>query len=322
MITMDLTDEPEELPVPEPDTASKIEILSKVPKSPIATCKQDVTIKIEEPRVIDMLSGKVLDSNVGSSWIGVEGAEVELVNPTGRFNSTTSNTGEVLFTDVPCGIYSLFLSQDQLIFEILSDTTININHNNIDLNIFTKRKIQTIEMFRLGTQYLAAIGLAEGNGDDTYGHYWTKIFDTVDDYNNENARESYGWWPQADTIGAEGTRKSQITDTIKGVPGELNGISYGGASSRDPYHDKLRNYPNLEEVFQPYVGGGKGANHYKTVVANKAKYFEDDISDRWNWFGNNTGWHCKTFQRYLMRQASLWKRMSAHLWSRGWSVNT
>ena len=65
-------------------------------------------------------------------------------------------------------------------------------------------------------KWMVVKGKAEGDG---YGHWWFEI----------DGSESYGWWPD---------RKVGAWDTLRGVPGDLNGLEgdFGGTETTDPHH--------------------------------------------------------------------------------------
>lgn len=317
-----LAEGPEPSPVAESATES-------TPETSVATCTQSIRIYLKEPNVIDTRFGTVGDHNTGFRWVGVPGIQAEISGGGKTFSAESNGSGEVSFHDVPCGVYSLKLAQEEFSIAPFSNVVLAVNSSNKEFEILLKRQIKTIEIFRLGTQLLAAAGITEGVRDedgqvvDTYGHWWTKIYATEADTRNETPRESYGWWPVQGAIGAGGTTKRDaIYDTIGGVPGELNGVSYGGTATTDPYHGKSRDYSVLEDVFFPFVSNGRSAEWYKRTVAHKAASFSADVSTEWSWVTDSGGWHCKTFQKYLMRHARLWKRIGARVWSRGWSTGT
>lgn len=92
---------------------------------------------------------------------------------------------------------------------------------------------------------------------------------------------------------------------------------------RDPYHTQyLRDDPKLEEAFFPYVTNGKTAARYKSEIASKAAAYTANSGGIWSWRGDGGGYHCKTFQAYLMREVKLWKRLGVGIGSFGWSANT
>ena len=289
-----------------------------------ATCTADLKITIEEP----LATGVPGNRMQGFSWIGVDGVTVKLTKGADTFEVVTAGGGVASFSALECGLYAISLSQDEFRITNLGDGQVNVSStakNGGETERKIKRQLMTMEMFRLGTQLLAAAGLTQGNGtDDTYGHWWTKIYASEADAQVENASQSYGWWPAAGAIGAD---DGPLRDTITGVRGVLNGYdpgnpygSYGGTATTDPYHTKSRTYPNLDDVFFPFVTDGKTAAQYKSELAALAQAFSSDVSDRWAWRTDGGGWHCKSFQAYLMRNTSVWKRLGARNWSGGWSV--
>jgi hypothetical protein len=154
--------------------------------------------------------------------------------------------------------------------------------------------------------------------EDAYGHWWTEVDSS-----------SYGWWP-VDGVGG-------IIDTVKGVPGELNGTtSFGGTETRDPHHgDAGENVKELNVCLKkpfPYpvlrpkpgiewripgtlkYGTGKGTKCCELEndgalkpgalalvksCLNSAPGEFDKTHDTWRYPGRH---NCHSFQKWLLRQ--------------------
>ncbi len=121
-----------------------------------------------------------------------------------------------------------------------------------------------------------------------------------------------------------------MPDLLQEVQGALNGYLPGvggfpgGSPTTDPDQEKYfrDDVPPLDEVFFPYVTNGKPAAYYKDRLRSKAQGFSSTVSDKWSWRGDAGGWHCKTFQQYLMRESTVWKRLGIGVGAWGWSTNT
>jgi hypothetical protein len=284
-----------------------------------AVCQADITLTVLEPKV----SGTSSNSPSGLDWTGVTGVLVVLSGGGRNFSATTGSTGEVSFAAVPCGNYRVELTQRE--FKIASEgpnvIKVNSSKNGRDTEIKIQRQLLTVEMFRLPTHYWESVRLNTGKqanpdiNDDPYGHHWLKIYGSEAMARAENPSESYGWWP---TAGAG------FPDLLTGVPGELNGATnYGGSATRDPYHTKYkRGDASLEDVFFPFVTNGKTAAQYKADIKSKAQGFSGSVSNQWSWRSDGGGWHCKTFQTYIMRETRLWKRLGIGVGAFGWSTGT
>lgn len=118
---------------------------------------------------------------------------------------------------------------------------------------------------------------------DKYGHYWIEILDGP----NGNPIESYGWWPKYQ-VGLE--------ETLKGVPGELNGITtFQGTATRDPKHGK-----KADKEFHPVLTNDLSDEE----VLKKIHEFVQKYNGEWQWV---LGWgqNCQTFQKALMKEIGL-----------------
>lgn len=70
-------------------------------------------------------------------------------------------------------------------------------------------------------------------GDDKYGHWWVEL----------GPNEGYGWWP---------SKGVGLSETIFGVPGDLNGQStFGGTPTMDPLHGDRSKEVNIFKVILP-----------------------------------------------------------------------
>lgn len=287
-----------------------------------ASCHADVTIKVQEPYV-DGTSHNITD---GTSWTGVEGVMVRISDGRSSFDGQTNSTGTVSFNSVPCGSYQASFSQDQFDIINLSERSVTVSaakKSGREFEFEIKRQLLTVEMFRLATQYvtsiLSGIGVDKDLDQDPYGHHWVKIYADESAATRERPMESYGWWP----IGAATPER-----LWSGVPGSLNGVAspqrYPDATpTTDPYHTHYnRADKKLEAVFFPYVTNGKTADQYKSAIREKAKAYARVSGGIWSWRGNGGGFHCKTFQTYLMREVRLWQRLGAGVGNWGWSVGT
>jgi hypothetical protein len=286
----------------------------------VARCETDLTILVEEPEVGAPRGNR----NQGFDWIGVKGVEVSIRQGSTTFTATTDAQGKARYSAVPCGLYVVTLRQAEFRIENKGDTNLKVNGSSKsgrEKELRIRRQLRTVEMFRLPTQYMVAVGAKDATGDDPYGHHWTKIYASEADASRERPMESYGWWPAAGALTSD-------WDTFTGVRGALNGYSpsgpsYAGASpTTDPYHTKSRTYESLEDVFFPWVTNGKTAAEYKSILRTKAQSFARDVSNTWSWRTDGGGWHCKTFQAYLMREAFLWKHVGVGIGQFGWSTST
>jgi RHS repeat-associated protein len=115
------------------------------------------------------------------------------------------------------------------------------------------------------------------NADDKYGHWWVEIGKT----------ESYGWWPK-EPVG--------LSDTVSGVPGELNGqTNFGGSPTRDPHHGFRVSGVN---VFNLYT-----TNASSTVgVDIKIRDFANSYRGSWSW---PVGQNCHSFQNSFIKKFNL-----------------
>ena len=89
-------------------------------------------------------------------------------------------------------------------------------------------------------------------GDDKYGHWWVEL----------GPNESYGWWP---------SKGVGLSETIFGVPGDLNGQStFGGTSTMDPHHSDRSKGVNVFKVILPK---GKTEEEIKQAIRDYAKSY-------------------------------------------------
>lgn len=291
-----------------------------------ARCEADITLRLTEPNVTNVRDPR------GFSWTGVAGISVAIIFGGKTHVTTTSSDGTAKFKAVPCGLHQIGLAQSEFRIEAVDSKSIKVSalrKSGRDFEIRILRKLLTVEMFRLPTSYvdsargLVSLGPKYTRGDP-YGHHWLKIFANADDARAAMPQDSYGWWPAYGAIRSE-------TDTFTGVQGALNGyvagaLSYPGASpTSDPYQDDSgyqRGSKYLEDNFFPYVTNGYSAAEYKRRLRSKAQGFSSAVTDQWNWLPGGGGWHCKTFQAYIMREARVWKRVGVRAWSGGWSAST
>jgi hypothetical protein len=281
-----------------------------------ATCQADVSILVQEPQV----TGTSNNSPSGSRWTGVKEIKVTLVGAE-RYTATTSASGTATIAGVPCGTYRVLLEQREFSVENLSEASITVaggKKSGTEFEFEVRRKLLTVEMFRLPTLYIdgvkAGLGKAVDVDQDPYGHHWIKIYKDEASARLERPMESYGWWP------IEGASADRLWN---GVKGSLNGYDvHSPFPNRDPYHTAyLRGDKKLEDVFFPYVTNGFTADEYKAKIRASAKAYDAVSGGIWSWRGNGAGYHCKTFQAYLMREVYLWKRLGVGVWNLGWSAN-
>lgn len=294
-----------------------------------ARCETDVQIILLEPEV----AGPLADRMRGSGWCGVKEIEVTLSGGGRYFTETTATDGSVRFSAVPCGAYTISLTQDQFNIESLDQlamTVTSTRKSGREKEIKIRRQLMTVEMFRLPTLMTSALleyfdlgtrPASVPRDQDIWGHHWIKIYNTEDDADDEIPNDSYGWWPLADAPHPPGY-------PIQSVKGALNGYRSasekypGGSPTTDPYHTKYkRSNPALEDVFFPWVTNGFSADEYKNMIRSKANGFSSSVSDRWSWRTDRAGWHCKTFQAYIMRETKDWKRLGVGIGNWGWSTN-
>ncbi len=131
-------------------------------------------------------------------------------------------------------------------------------------------------------------------GSDKYGHWWVEI----------DSKESYGWWPEY---------RVGLWETLIGVPGELNAVSWniGGTPTKDPEHGrpapkvykgKIRksgvlSYDGKKIVNKP-CGKCVSCEDIKVCI----KSFAQNYSGQWSWpFGQN----CQSFQKSMMKACCL-----------------
>lgn len=283
-----------------------------------ATCEATVTLKIIEPDVKETTSNR----SSGTSWIGVKEILVRLTGGGKTYSATTNQAGIATIPSVPCGAYQISLLQDQFEIENLAEKTITVasgKKSGTEFELEIRRKLLTVEMLRLPTLYLdgalAGMGKAVDVDQDPYGHHWIKIYKDRIAARLERPMESYGWWP------IEGASADRLWG---GVKGSLNGYPIHSATpNQDPYHTAyLRNDKKLEETFFPFVTNGHTADEYKALIRAKAASYAAVSGGIWSWRGNSGGYHCKTFQTFLMREVRLWKRVGVGLGNFGWSTNT
>ncbi len=282
-----------------------------------ATCQADVSILVQEPKV----TGTDRNTLSGSQWTGVKELSVTLLGAGTRFSAPTSASGVASLSAVPCGSYRVVLEQGQFEVENLSERTITVaggKKSGTEFEFEVRRKLLTVEMLRLPTLYidgaLAGLGKNVDVDQDPYGHHWIKVYNDVTSARLERPMESYGWWP------IEGASADRLWN---GVKGSLNGFPmHSRVPTRDPYHTQyLRGDKKLEDAFFPYVTNGYTADEYKSNIRAKAAAYAAVSGGIWSWRGNGAGYHCKTFQAYLMREVYMWKRLGVGVWNFGWSAN-
>ncbi|MBL3576325.1 hypothetical protein JMK10_20640 [Rhodovulum sulfidophilum] len=283
-----------------------------------ANCEADISILIREPKSTST------DTNTpsGAQWAGVKELGVELKGAGIRIYAETSASGVASFSAVPCGNYQVNLMQKQFKVENLSNRTIAVSSGRklgSEFEIEVRRQLLTVEMLRLPTLYIAGAKAGMGKSvdadQDPYGHHWVKIYKDAFSARLERPMESYGWWP------IEPASADKLWD---GVKGSLNGFPiHSRFENRDPYHKNyFRDDKKLEEAFLPYVTNGCTADEYKNKLRAKAKSYAGISGGTWSWRGNGAGYHCKTFQTYLMRESYLWRRLGVGIGGWGWSANT
>lgn len=115
------------------------------------------------------------------------------------------------------------------------------------------------------------------NADDKYGHWWVEIGKT----------ESYAWWPK-DPVG--------LSDTVSGVPGELNGqTNFGGSPTRDPHHGFRVSGVNVFNLYTTNASSTSG-------VDKKIRDFANSYSGSWSW---PVGQNCHSFQNSFIKKFNL-----------------
>lgn len=268
--------------------------------------KINISLKLKEPN-------KSSESDIISdSWVGVDDIEVTITNSDGSetFTAKTANGGKVSFSDVKTGVYKITGKQENFGIDVF-DKTEEFHKEENEKEIRIKRQLYLLEMYRIDQNILK----------NSYGHWYVQFYKSQQDARlgarKGNPSESYGWWPVAGAIaGQSGKKTEQIKNTFGGVKGVLNGYNppsgphYSNASpTRDPDQG---NYARKEydkrvsSVFFPYVTGGKKAKEYQDCFRNQAQGFSVTVTNTWNWsFGS--GWHCQTFQKYIMEKCGLRK---------------
>lgn len=283
-----------------------------------ARCETDVIIKILEPEV----KGTITNNPSGINWTGVQGIDIKITGGGKSLIEKADSNGIANFSSVPCGSYIVTLEQAEFKVKLLSSSAITVNSGSKRGNMFdfkVKRQLLTLEAFRLPTLYIesvkAGLGKQTNTNQDPYGHHWVKIYNDESAATSERPSESYGWWP------IESASADKLWD---GVKGSLNGYPVHSSSlKRDPYHTEyLRGSSKLEDVFFPYVTNGKTAQQYKNEIRSKSNAYAGISGNIWSWRGNGAGYHCKTFQTYLMREVHFWKRLGVGFGNWGWSANT
>ena len=110
-------------------------------------------------------------------------------------------------------------------------------------------------------------------GEDKYGHWWVEL----------GPNESYGWWA---------SKGVGLSETIFGVPGDLNGQStFGGTSTMDPHHGDRSKGVNVFKVILPR---GKTEEEIKQAIRDYAKNY----SGNWSW---PAGQDCHSFQESFIK---------------------
>jgi hypothetical protein len=127
-----------------------------------------------------------------------------------------------------------------------------------------------IKVFRLVAPIVFKRKQIDPFGPDPYGHWWTEL----------GGGESYGWWP---------SRGVGVIDTLKGIPGALNGVPHfpRGTSTRDPHDGDV-----ADQKFSPVIDDCRSDEDLKNEVRAVARGY----SGNWSWrfeLGN----HCHTFQK-------------------------
>lgn len=291
-----------------------------------AKCQTDVVITLLEPKV----KGTMINNPSGFSWTGVKEVTVKLRHRTdvsSDFEVITNSDGIAEFKDVPCGNYRIYVWQMDFVIKLLDSDSIIVSSSNkkgttFDLKI--RRQLGTVEVFRLPTLYMDAIEGAKGKEIDgkpndptvdAYGHHWVKIYKDSLAADGEHPMESYGWWP---------IENATADKLWGGVKGNLNGFGIHSLNEKhDPYHTRYnRDSEKLDDVFFPYVTNGRTAEEYKAEIRAKAVAYAQISGGIWSWRGNDGGYHCKTFQTYLMREVHFWKRLGVGIGNLGWSANT
>ncbi|MCW7540674.1 RHS domain-containing protein [Aquabacterium sp. A7-Y] len=115
------------------------------------------------------------------------------------------------------------------------------------------------------------------SAEDKYGHWWVEL----------GRNESYGWWP---------SKGVSLTETVLGVPGDLNGQRrFGGTPTRDPHHGDRSRGVNVFDVYS-------NDNRSSEEIQNQVRDFAKKYNGQWSWPG---GQNCHTFQEKMLKELNL-----------------
>ena len=167
------------------------------------------------------------------------------------------------------------------------------NNGIENVDILGQQVYKSITFKRLHAQKINALKsffISDFPDGDYYGHWWVE-FDG----------ESYGWWP---------SKPVGLAETIKGIPGEVNGISnFSGSEKRDPHHGDSANesfHPRRRDTGKMKYGSAKG-KRCECTTEDDAKQclraFAASYSGNWSYPRNS----CHTFQMKSMSDCCLSK---------------
>jgi hypothetical protein len=92
-------------------------------------------------------------------------------------------------------------------------------------------------------------------------------------------------------------RESGPGQTLMGVEGELNGLSFGGTKTQDPHHIMG---DDGDEQYQPI----RGDCFDLVAIENDIRLFSNNYKGGWSW-RLEAGNHCHTFQKKIMKSFDL-----------------
>ncbi len=115
-------------------------------------------------------------------------------------------------------------------------------------------------------------------GEDKYGHWWIEMGD-----------ESYGWWPKEPV---------DLSGTIFGVEGVLNGQGYFQGSATQDYHHG----DDADEEFNPTLSSSAPDGYSCEEAESCSRNFATSYSGSWSW---PCGQNCHSFQTSLMATCNL-----------------
>ncbi|PPK93631.1 RHS repeat-associated protein [Nonlabens xylanidelens] len=214
---------------------------------------------------------------------------INMVDPDGRapevvndiiFINTEGTVINTVEDDGPNVVYEFDKTSNEitLVDDIKGEITesannIKVGDKIVDGDLF--RLVTDVEIFRIEEN----LDL-DKSGDREYGHYW------VETHGNT---ESYGWWPKKKGV--------NLSDTIFGIEGELNGqTNYsGGSRTLDPHHSDR--YAGIDK-FNVYTTGGGSV----IGISDKIRNYANDYSGQWSY---PIGQNCHSFQEGFLEKLNL-----------------